>query len=204
MTKPLLTESTAGYAPDTHQDIFSKTTLGFWMYLMTDCILFASLFLPYAVLKNSTFGGPTSQDLFSLDIALAETLILLCSSVTCGLAILSAVQNKKKHVILWLFATLLLGGTFLTLELQEFAHLIKEGNSWQRSAFLSAFFTLVSTHGLHITFGMLWGLIMTAQVMHYGISPMTFRRLTIFSMFWHFLDLIWIFIFTYVYLAGVL
>lgn len=204
MTKPILTESTANLAPDPHQDLFSKTTLGFWMYLMTDCILFASLFLPYAVLKNSTFGGPTSQDLFSLDIAFAETLILLCSSVTCGLAMLFAAQSKKKDTLIWLIATFLLGGAFLTLEIQEFLHFIHTGNSWERSAFLSAFFALVSTHGLHILVGMLWSAIMMAQIAHFGIIPMTFRRLSIFSMFWHFLDLIWIFIFTYVYLMGVL
>ena len=190
--------------PDVHQDTFSKTTLGFWMYLMTDGLLFATLFCTYAVLHHETFGGPPSQKLFNLSLAFTETMILLLSSATCGLGILSAVRNKKNHTIAWLAITFLLGATFITMELSEFNHLIQEGNSWQRSAFLSAFFTLVGTHGLHVLAGLLWTLILILQVFRQGINVITFRRLVTFSLFWHFLDLVWIFIFTFVYLMGVI
>ncbi len=190
--------------PDPHQDTFSKTILGFWMYLMTDCILFATLFATYAVLHNSTFGGPSSRDIFSLSIASIETMILLFSSVTCGLGVLSAVHSKKNQIILWFALTFVLGASFVAIELHEFSHLVLEGNSWNRSAFLSSFFTLVGTHGLHVTVGLFWMIVMIVQVLLSGITVATFRRLVVFSMFWHFLDLVWIFIFTIVYLMGVI
>ncbi len=190
--------------PDQHQDTFSKTTLGFWIYLMTDCLLFATLFCTYAVLHNETFDGPSARDLFSLPTAFTETMILLLSSVTCGLGMLSALQNKKNQVIAWLAVSFLLGAAFIAIELTEFTHLFKEGSSWQRSAFLSSFFALVSTHGLHVSFGLLWMVVMMAQVFRRGVTVITFRRLITFSMFWHFLDLVWIFIFTFVYLMGVI
>lgn len=189
--------------PDPHQDTYSKVTLGFWMYLMTDCILFATLFTTYAVLHNSTFGGPSSKELFSLTTSFAETMILLFSSVTCGFAMLSAVQGKKTKVLIWLAVAFLLGASFIAFELNEFNHFVQEGNSWHRSAFLSSFFTLVGTHGLHVSFGLLWMLVMMGQVFWVGITVDTFRRLVVFSLFWHFLDLVWIFIFTFVYLMGV-
>jgi len=190
--------------PDPHQDVYSKATLGFWMYLMTDCLLFATLFATYAVLRNSTFGGPTSKEIFNLSTAFLETMILLISSVTCGLAVLSALTDNRKAILGWLGVTFLLGASFLTLELLEFNHLVQEGNNWTRSAFLSSFFTLVGTHGTHIAVGLLWILVMLFQISKAGLTNDTFRRLVIFSMFWHFLDLIWIFIFTFVYLMGVL
>lgn len=190
--------------PDPHQDTFSKTVLGFWMYLMTDCLLFATLFVTYAVLHNNTFGGPSSRELFSLDTAFAETMILLCSSVTCGFALLASLKKYKNNVLAWLAITFLLGGAFIAMELHEFTHLIHKGNSWERSAFLSAFFTLVGTHGLHVSIGLLWILVMIGQVFWMGITVLTFRRLVVFSLFWHFLDLVWIFIFTFVYLMGVI
>lgn len=190
--------------PDPHQDTYSKTVLGFWMYLMTDCLLFGTLFATYAVLRHNTFGGPTSQEIFTLSTAFIETMILLFSSVTCGFAILSALNDNSKAVLGWLAVTFLLGASFLALELHEFNHLVQEGNSWTRSAFLSSFFTLVGTHGTHITVGLLWILVMLFQVAKAGITVDTFRRLVVFSMFWHFLDLVWIFIFTFVYLMGVM
>jgi cytochrome o ubiquinol oxidase subunit III len=209
MTHPLTIHHTRELNPDTsipdpHQDSFSKTTLGFWMYLMTDCLLFATLFTTYAVLHNSTFGAPSSHELFSLKTSFLETMILLFSSVTCGFAVLSSLRNSKNAILGWLVITFLLGASFLTIELMEFTQLINEGNSWTRSAFLSAFFTLVGTHGLHISIGLLWIIVMIGQIFWLGITINTFRRLVIFSMFWHFLDLIWIFIFTFVYLIGVL
>lgn len=190
--------------PDPHQDTFSKTVLGFWLYLMTDCLVFASLFTTYAVLHKETFGGPSSKDIFDLSLAFAETMILLLSTATCGFAVLATYRKSKARVITWLAATFVLGASFLTLELREFAQLVHEGYGWDRSAFLSAFFSLVGTHGLHITVGLVWIVVMLGQVLVLGINAMTFRRLVIFSLFWHFLDLVWIFIFTFVYLLGVL
>lgn len=189
--------------PDPHQDTFSKTVLGFWMYLMTDCILFTALFSTYAVLHNNTFGGPSSRDLFSLSNAFIETMILLFSSVACGLGMLASLRNDRNRVIAWFAVAFLLGASFIALELNEFTHLVQEGNSWRRSAFLSSFFTLVGTHGLHVSIGLLWMIVVIAQVFVCGISVNTFRRLVVFSLFWHFLDLVWIFIFTFVYLIGV-
>lgn len=189
--------------PDTHQDTFSKNTLGFWMYLMTDCLLFATLFTTYAVLHNSTFGGPSSHDIFRLDTAFIETMILLFSSVTCGLGMLASLRNDKKKVLIWFSIAFLFGASFIAMELHEFSTLVHEGHDWTKSAFLSSFFTLVGTHGLHVSVGLFWMLVVLGQVIYYGINMDTFRRLVIFSLFWHFLDLIWIFIFTFVYLMGV-
>ncbi len=190
--------------PDPHQDVFSKTTLGFWIYLMTDCLLFATLFCTYAVLHNNTFGGPSSRQLFDLPTAFAETMILLVSSVTCGFGMLSALKNEKNKIIAWLAASFLLGAAFVAIELTEFTHLVQEGHSWSVSAFLSSFFTLVGTHGLHVSVGLLWMAVLMAQIFWFGVTVFTFRRLIVFSMFWHFLDLVWIFIFTFVYLMGVI
>ncbi len=180
----------------------SKTLLGFWIYLMTDCILFATLFATYAVLHTKTFGGPSGADLFSLPFVLAETLILLTSSFTCGLAMHGAEVTRKSKTLFWFGITFLLGVSFLALEIKEFTHLVHEGNSWERSAFLSAFFTLVGTHGLHIATGLVWMIILLVPVMKEGVSPTSFRRLTCLKLFWHFLDVVWIFIFTLVYLMG--
>jgi cytochrome o ubiquinol oxidase subunit 3 len=180
----------------------NKTLFGFWVYLMTDCILFATLFATFAVLRNNTFGGPAGRDLFSLPYVLAETLILLTSSFTAGLGILSAHNRDKQKTLLFFAITFLLGAAFLTLELKEFAHLASEGNSWRRSGFLSAFFTLVGTHGLHITSGLIWMGVMMVRVRSIGLTQFNIKRLTILSLFWHFLDIVWIFIFTIVYLTG--
>ena len=179
-----------------------KTIFGFWLYIMTDCVLFASLFATYAVLHNNTFGGPTARELFSLHNVLIETLCLLTSSFTCGLAML-AVHRRKLFETLLLFAvTFILGVAFLALELTEFRHLAAEGNSWRRSGFLSGFFTLVSTHGLHISIGLLWMAALITRIWKLGLTRANVRRLTMLSIFWHFLDVVWIFIFTIVYLFG--
>jgi cytochrome o ubiquinol oxidase subunit 3 len=177
--------------------------LGFWIYLMTDCILFASLFATYIVLRANTYGGPGGGELFDMPFVLLETLVLLTSSFVCGLAVLAARGGRKQHALLWLGATFVLGAIFLTLELTEFAKLAGEGHSWSVSAFLSAFFTLIGTHGLHIAIGLLWLLVVVWQIARRGFTPGVTRRLTLFSLFWHFLDVIWIFIFTIVYLMGV-
>lgn len=190
--------------PDPHQDHFSKTFIGFWVYLMTDCIVFATLFITHAVLQYNTFGGPSGKDLFDLKLTFAETMALLFSSVTCGLGVLAAVNNQRKRAIGWLACTLILGASFLSMELWEFHGFIQLGHSWTQSAFLSSFFALVGTHGLHISFGLIWASVIIFQLASFGITIDTFRRLVIFSLFWHFLDLIWIFIFTLVYLMGVI
>ncbi|MEK7594560.1 MAG: cytochrome o ubiquinol oxidase subunit III [Patescibacteria group bacterium] len=184
------------------QESDAKTIFGFWVYLMTDVILFATLFATYAVLRDSTFGGPSGSDLFSLPFVLAETVILLTSSFTCGLAMLAAHRKDQAKVLIWFGVTFLLGIAFLSLELTEFRHLVVEGNSWTRSGFLSAFFTLVGTHGLHITSGLIWMAVMMFTVAKQGLINSSIRRLTMLSLFWHFLDIIWIFIFTIVYLMG--
>lgn len=180
----------------------SKTIFGFWTYIMTDCVLFASLFATYAVLHNNTFAGPSAHDLFSLPYALCETLLLLTSSFTCGLAILAANRGKAKQVLAWFGVTFLLGVSFLALELTEFSHLITDGNGPDRNGFLSSYFTLVGTHGLHITIGLLWILVMLIRVYSSGLSGSAIKKLTMLSLFWHFLDVVWIFIFTIVYLLG--
>jgi cytochrome o ubiquinol oxidase subunit 3 len=182
----------------------SKTLLGFWTYLMTDCVLFASLFATFAVLRHNTFGGPGGEELFSLPFILAETLILLTSSFSCGLGILFARENKKNLVLLMFGITFLLGASFLFQELNEFHKLAAEGNSWRRSGFLSAFFTLVGTHGAHISAGLIWIGVMLARVWQRGLSEVNVKRLTMLSLFWHFLDIVWIFIFTIVYMMGVI
>ena len=187
-----------------HEQRDNIVVFGFWVYLMTDCVLFASLFATYAVLHNNSFGGPSGRELFSLPYVLTETIILLSSSFTMGLAIL-AMQRKAKTVALaWMAITFALGIAFLAMELSEFRHLAHEGNSWRRSGFLSSFFTLVGTHGLHITVGLIWMAVMAWRIKAIGFTRNTIRRLTMLSLFWHFLDVIWIFIFTIVYLLGAL
>lgn len=192
------------HLPDAHQDSFSKTVLGFWFYLMSDCILFATFFTTYAVLKSATFGGPGPKDLFELPEAFAETMILLLSSLTSGISMLYAVKEKRNPSLFFLALTFVLGLSFIFFEFNEFSRLIADGNSFTASAFLSSFFSLVGTHGLHVSAGLIWLTIMFFQILNMGITATTFRRLVLFNMFWHFLDLIWIFIFTFVYLLGVL
>jgi len=184
-------------------DATDKTLLGFWIYLMTDCVLFASLFATYIVLRSGTFGGPSGKELFDMPFVLVETVLLLTSSFVCGLAVLSARAGRVKSALVFLGLTILLGLGFLGMELTEFTHLVREGDDWQVSAFLSAFFTLVGTHGAHITAGILWALVLGWQFIKRGATKTTTRQIMLFSMFWHFLDIVWIFIFTIVYLMGV-
>jgi len=182
----------------------SKTLLGFWVYLMTDCVLFASLFATYAVLQNNTYGGPSGKQIFDLPNIFIETILLLTSSFTTGLVMLAVKKRNKNTVLLWLAITWVLGALFLSLEISEFRSMVLAGNSWRSSAFLSSFFTLVGTHGLHILAGLLWAGVLAFQVIAKGLSQNLSRRLHLFSLFWHFLDIIWIFIFTIVYLRGTL
>ena len=181
----------------------SKTYFLFWTYLMTDLLMFAGLFAAFAVLRGSTFGGPGEKEIYSLPLVLAETIILLISSYTAGLAVYFANRGRAKAVMGLLYTTGVLGASFLALELTEFAHLITEGNSFRRSAFLSSYFSLVGTHGLHITAGLLWLAILLVFLAKRGLRESLVRKVTLFSTFWHFLDIVWIFIFTIVYLMGV-
>ncbi len=182
----------------------SKVVFGFWIYIMSDCILFACIFATYAVLHNSTYGGPSGKDLFDMPYVLVETFLLLISSFTYGLAMLAAHKGKKGQVLGWLFITFLLGLSFICMEINEFHHLIAEGHGPQKSAFLSSFFTLVGTHGLHVTCGLIWMVMMMLQLSKHGLTAVTTRKLTCLSLFWHFLDIVWIFVFTIVYLMGVM
>jgi len=180
-----------------------KTLFGFWLYIMTDCVLFASLFATYAVLHRNTAGGVGGIDLFQLPTVLTETLLLLTSSFTAGLAMLAVHKRLRIQTMFWFAVTFGLGVAFLAIELTEFRHLIHEGNGWSRSAFLSSFFTLVGTHGAHITVGLLWMAALLVKLWQRGFTRPVVRRLAMLSYFWHFLDVVWIFIFTIVYLMGV-
>ncbi len=179
-----------------------RVMFGFWVYLMTDLLMFAVLFAVYAVLQGSTAGGPTGRDLFSLPLALQETLLLLTSSFTCGIGMIAARRGNKNQVLAWFGITFVLGLAFLGLELKEFAELIHEGHTWRTNAFLSSFFILVGTHGLHIISGLLWMAITLAFVVVRGLNSHMVRKLALLSLFWHFLDIVWIFIFTIVYLRA--
>jgi cytochrome o ubiquinol oxidase subunit III len=185
-----------------HTERHEKNLFGFWIYLMTDLLTFAVLFATFAVLRENTFGGPHIEEILGLPLALKETLILLTSSFTCGLAILAAHHGQRNQTLIWFLVTFALGSTFLVLELGEFANLISEGNTWQRSASLSSFFTLVGTHGLHITVGLLWMLIAMIMIWYRGLTEVVTSKLIRLGLFWHFLDIVWIFIFTFVYLYG--
>lgn len=185
-----------------HTKDLDKSTFGFWLYLMTDCVLFGALFATYAVLRGGTAGGPTGAELFDLNFVFIETLLLLVSSLTSGIALLAVRLKKKKLVASMLVLTFALGAGFLGMELYEFSHLVHQGADWGRSAFLSSYFTLVGTHGLHIAVGLLWIIVLGVALMRKGLTNRFEKRMTLFSLFWHFLDIIWIFIFTLVYLFG--
>ncbi|MHA4871683.1 cytochrome o ubiquinol oxidase subunit III [Duganella sp. PWIR1] len=190
------------YVRDHHPE--NGTLLGFWIYLMSDCLLFAGLFAAYAVLGRSYAGGPSGAELFDLSLVAINTGFLLLSSITYGFAMIASQRKNLKATIIWLLITGVFGLAFLYLEMYEFLHLIHEGAGPQRSAFLSSFFALVGTHGLHVTFGTLWLITLVFQLKKHGLTPENNRRLMCLSMFWHFLDVIWIGVFTFVYLMGVL
>ena len=183
---------------------YEEKEFGFWLYLMSDAVIFALLFATYLVMVGNTAGGPTGKELFSLDRAAAETLVLLLSSTTFGLAAVALSAGDKSKVLMWLGITFLLGACFIFLEVGEFRGMIAEGAGPERSGFLSAFFTLVGTHGLHVSVGLLWICVMFGQVAIKGLTAPVASRFMRLGLFWHFLDIIWVVIFSVVYLPGVL
>lgn len=197
-----MTTEVLGHHHDHHHNTDATDVFGFWTYIMTDCVLFATLFAAFAVLHGNTFGGPALKELISLPYVLYETLFLLTSNLTFGFAILSLFKGYKNRAISWLILTLILGLGFVVMEVNEFINLVHEGHSWSSSGALSAFFTLVGTHGLHVSIGLLWIFIMIIQLFVFKITPATTRRLNYLGLFWNFLDIVWIFVFTIVYLMG--
>ncbi|EJL91128.1 cytochrome o ubiquinol oxidase subunit III [Pantoea sp. BIGb0393] len=190
------------HAEHGHHDAGANKVFGFWIYLMSDCIIFATLFATYAVMVNNTAGGPAGKDIFELPFVLVETALLLLSSITYGMAVIAMNNQNKGSVISWLALTFLFGAGFIGMEIYEFHHLIKEGFGPDRSGFLSAFFTLVGTHGLHVTSGLIWMAVMMFQISKRGLTATNRTRIMCLSLFWHFLDVVWICVFTVVYLMG--
>jgi cytochrome o ubiquinol oxidase subunit 3 len=198
-----------------HQDVAStaeeagpapKRTVvayGFWIFLLSDVVMFSALFAAYAVLVHATVGGPAGAELFNQTNVALETACLLASSYTCGMMALAIGSRRRGATYIFALITFVLGAAFLALELREFADMIAQGATPQRSAFLSAFFTLVGCHGLHVTAGLIWLAVMMAQVAIKGLRVNVERRLICFSLFWHALDIVWVALFTVVYLMGV-
>jgi cytochrome o ubiquinol oxidase subunit 3 len=195
-------QASALHEPDS--EAFEQRAFGFWLYLMSDAIIFSLLFATYAVMVGNIDGGPSGKTLFSLPNAFAETMLLLLSSITFGFATLAMSSRNSSGVTRWLLVTAVLGLGFLGLEIREFSGLVHAGAGPDRSGFLSAFFTLVGTHGAHVSVGLIWILVMTGQTMVKGLTAPVVSRLGRLGMFWHFLDIIWIGIFSVVYLPGVL
>ena len=187
-----------------HPDTVANQAFGFWMYIMSDLILFSAIFATFAVLEHHYAGGPTGKELFSLPYTFGETLFLLFSTTSCGLAVLAMHNDKRGLVLTGLAVTFLLGLGFISMEIHEFYGMVAAGNGPERSGFLSAFFTLVGTHGTHVTFGLIWMAVIMGQVVAKGLTSPVQSRLIRWSMFWHFLDIVWIAIFTFVYLKGVI
>ncbi|WP_437608747.1 cytochrome o ubiquinol oxidase subunit III [Erwinia sp. V71] len=202
MSTETLTKHHDAHAEHGHHDAGANKVFGFWIYLMSDCIIFATLFATYAVMVNATAGGPAGKDIFELPFVAVETALLLLSSITYGFAVISMNKGSKAAVNGWLALTFLFGVGFIGMEIYEFHHLIAEGFGPQRSGFLSAFFTLVGTHGLHVTSGLIWMLVLMYQVARRGLTDTNRTRIMCLSMFWHFLDVVWICVFTIVYLMG--
>ena len=187
-----------------HPDTVANQVFGFWLYIMSDLVLFAAVFATYAVLGRNFAGGPTGKELFDLPYVFVETLLLLLSSATYGMAMLAMHAERRDRIVAWLGITFLFGLGFIGMEIYEFRHLILAGNGPSRSAFLSSFFALVGTHGSHVTGGLLWIAVMMGQLLTRGLTVPVQSRLLRLSIFWHFLDIVWVGVFTMVYLMGVI
>jgi len=198
--RPELVRGRGGGGPASTRTVVAY---GFWIFLLSDFILFSGLFAAYAVLSGNTAGGPTGADLFNVRNVFIETMCLLISSYTCGLGALSAERRQPGRFLIFAVLTLVLGAAFLVIESTEFAGMVSKGAGPSRSAFLSGFFTLVGTHGVHVTGGLLWLIYMAAQVVAKGLRPHVLRRLLCWSLFWHALDIVWVGVFTLVYLIGI-
>lgn len=185
-----------------HSHVTSNTIFGFWVYLLTDCMMFATFFATYAVLHNNTFGGPSAKELFDIRLALGETIILLCSSFTCGLAMLFAPKRNLTGVVLLYVLTFIFGVVFIAMQSIEFSSIFAKGLSWKSNGFLSSYFTVIGVHSLHIIVGLFMIPVFLLQLFLYGFTEVVLRRLTCLRMYWHFLYLIWIFTFAIVYLIG--
>lgn len=196
------TTHTHDHHDEHHHDSDSTDILGFWLYIMSDCVLFSCLFATFLVLHTATYNGFGIKEFLDLPYVLAETMFLLASSFTYGMAILAMYKSHQRQVMTWLLVTFVLGASFVVLEVNEFLHLIHEGHGPQTSAAMSAFFTLVGTHGLHVSIGLFWMLIMIVQVQCFKVTPAVKRRLTYLGLFWAFLDIVWIFVYSIVYLIG--
>jgi len=194
----------AGHHDPEASGVHEQRALGFWLYLMGDAVIFALLFMTYAIMVGNTAGGPAGRTLFSLNNAALETALLLVSSTTFGFATIASREGDHPAVLRWLGVTFLLGAGFIFLEVREFLGLIAAGAGPDRSGFLSAFFTLVGTHGTHVSVGLVWILIMSGQVMAKGLTVPVVSRLYRLGLFWHFLDIAWVGIFSVVYLPGLL
>lgn len=189
----------------THEmQLAEARAFGFWLYLMSDAVIFALLFATYASMSRNYAGGPTGKDLFDLAHTFYETALLLLSTLTCGFAMLTQARGGRVATLFWLAITFALGAGFVGLEISEFRDMIAQGAGPERSGYLSAFFTLVGTHGLHVSAGLVWLLVMFGQIASKGLTGPVRSRLFRFSLFWHFLDLMWVGIFSIVYLLGVM
>lgn len=184
---------------DYHESI--KIT-GFWIFLTTDLVLFACLFATFAVMRYDYANGPMPIHLFKMGPLILETALLLTSSFTCSLAIYQSRNQNKRALLSWLILTIVLGMGFVGTEIHEFVSYVSLGATWHKSGFLSAFFTLVGTHGTHVTFGILWAITLVVQLVKRGITARTSRKLYTFALYWHFLDIVWVFIFSFVYLSN--
>jgi len=199
---PVAGSNTPGHGDGGPAPVRIIVSFGFWVFLLSDIVMFSALFAAYAVLRSHTAGGPEGRQLFNLTHVAIETGCLLVSSFTCGILTLCAEARDRTGTYLAAAATIVLGASFLGIEIAEFAGMVVQGAGPSRSAFLSAFFTLVGTHGLHVTAGLVWLLVMLAQVATRGFRPSTMRRLGCFALFWHALDIVWVALFSVVYLMG--
>jgi cytochrome o ubiquinol oxidase subunit 3 len=185
-----------------HHHAYSKTVFGLWIFLMSDAMMFGALFATYAVLQGGTAGGPTAADLFHLPMKLGQTLLLLAASFACGPGVLAAHRDRKNETLLWFSLAFALSLIFFGLQAGEFVHLVKNGITWERSAFLSSYFNLVGTLAVHVAVGLLWIAFMVVQILTRGLTFVAIKRLTCLRMFLQFVNIVWIFIFTFVYLLG--
>ena len=199
-----MTASASTMSPPPTAEQYEEKEFGFWLYLMSDAAIFALLFATYMVMVDNTAGGLPGKDLFSLERAAGETALLLLSSTAFGFAAVALSAGERSRTVIWLLVTFALGAGFICLEVGEFWGMIQEGAPPERSGFLSAFFTLVGTHGLHVSIGLLWIAVMIGQVLFKGLTAPVASRLMRLGLFWHFLDIIWVVIFSVVYLPGLL